>query len=512
VSLGELLTVLSRGVDLGLGQPVEHVLRQCLIARELGGLSGLGEDDLELVTLVTLLAFVGCHADAHEQARWFGDDIALHADIYTADLSPRTEARFVMSRIGAGAPPRERAKTFVDFMRFGRKEMDGMRATHCLIAGALASKLGLRADVGDALQQVFERWDGHGQPGLLEGDQIRLPVRLVNFADVVEVHHREHGVDGAVAMARIRRGTQFDPGVVDLFCEHADAVLSVVDDAPDWDVVILPGSVLSAALPEADCTAALEAFADYADLKSPYTLGHSRAVADLAGEAAHAHGLPPDQVEAIRTAGLVHDLGRLGISNTILDKPGPLTASERERVRMRPYLTERMLSACEALARLAPLAGAAQERLDGSGYPRGLKGDALPVLARILAAADVYQAMLEPRPYREARPPAEAAGELRAEVRAGRLDHDAAECVLRAAGHHTRRRREGPGGLTRREVEVLRLVARGLKSRDIADRLVISRKTVDHHISHIYSKIGASNRVAASLYATEHGLLGPDPD
>jgi DNA-binding CsgD family transcriptional regulator len=179
---------------------------------------------------------------------------------------------------------------------------------------------------------------------------------------------------------------------------------------------------------------------------------------------------------------------------------------------MRPYLTERMLSASGALSSLAPLAGAAQERLDGSGYPRGLKGEALTPAARILAAADVYQAMIEPRPHREARAPKEAAAELRAEVRAGRLDRDAVESVLGAAGHTTRRRAEGPGGLTPREIEVLRLVARGLRNKEIAQRLVISQKTVDHHIGHIYMKIGASNRVAASLYATEHGLLGPDPD
>jgi HD-GYP domain-containing protein (c-di-GMP phosphodiesterase class II) len=265
---------------------------------------------------------------------------------------------------------------------------------------------------------------------------------------------------------------------------------------------------LSQTLSDGEVLVALEAVADYADLKSPYTLGHSRAVADLAAEASRVHGLPPEQVDTVRAAGLVHDLGRLGISNAVWDKREPLTAAERERVRMKPYLTDRMLSASSALEPLSEIAAAHQERLDGSGYPRGLKREALSPAARVLAAADVYQAMLEPRPHREARTADEAAAELRAEVRAGRLDGDAAEAVLSAAGHPSTRRPELPGGLTPREVEVLGMVARGLTSKQIAERLYITPKTVGHHIGHIYMKIGASNRVAASLYATEHGLLG----
>ena len=167
-------------------------------------------------------------------------------------------------------------------------------------------------------------------------------------------------------------------------------------------------------------------------------------------------------------AGLLQDLGRLGVSNDVWDKPGPLTAAEFERVRLHPYLTERMLTSTPALASLASLAAHHHERLDGSGYPRGLRGDALSSGARILAAADVYRALVEPRPHRPAQSSAEAAVTARAEVKAGRLDGSAVEAVLRAAGHRARRRQTWPAGLTAREVEVLRLVARGLSHR--ADR------------------------------------------
>jgi HD-GYP domain-containing protein (c-di-GMP phosphodiesterase class II) len=213
------------------------------------------------------------------------------------------------------------------------------------------------------------------------------------------------------------------------------------------------------------------------------------------------------EMRTLRRAGLAHDLGRLGISNAIWDKPGPLGAGEWERVRLEPYLTERMLRQSPALAPLAAIAVQHRERLDGSGYPRGLTGAAISRPARILAAADAYQAMREPRPHRPALAAEAAAAELRAGVRAGAYDAEAVEAVLGAAGHRVPRRREGPAGLTPREVEVLRLLTRGLSNKQIAERLVISPKTVGNHVEHIYSKIDASTRAGASLFAMQHGLL-----
>jgi DNA-binding CsgD family transcriptional regulator len=195
------------------------------------------------------------------------------------------------------------------------------------------------------------------------------------------------------------------------------------------------------------------------------------------------------------------------VSNSIWDRPGPLSAGEWERVRMYPYLTERMLHQSAALAPLGEIAVQHRERLDGSGYPRGLSGGAISRPARVLGAADAYQSMREPRPYRVVRTAEEAAAELRAEVRGGRLDGAAAGAVLEAAGHRLPRRREAISGLTAREVEVLVLLARGLSNKQIAARLVITPKTAGNHIEHIYAKIGASGRAAAALFAVQHGLL-----
>ena len=260
-------------------------------------------------------------------------------------------------------------------------------------------------------------------------------------------------------------------------------------------------------LSEDEFDRALRAIADFVDLKSPYMLGHGHAVAELAAGAGSLLGLSADEVRILRRTGLVHGLGRLGVSNAIWDKPGPLGAGEWERVRMQPYLTERMLHQSPALAQLGAVAMLHRERLDGSGYPRGLDGTAIPQLARIVAAAEAYRSMREPRPHRPALTPETAAAELRAEVSSGRLDRNAVDAVLRMAGHTVARRRAGPAGLTVREIEVLCLLARGLSAREISAQLVITTKTARNHIEHIYSKIGASSRVSASLYAMQHGLL-----
>jgi HD-GYP domain-containing protein (c-di-GMP phosphodiesterase class II) len=264
---------------------------------------------------------------------------------------------------------------------------------------------------------------------------------------------------------------------------------------------------LRVVLSESEFDSALLAIANFIVLKSPHMLGHGTAVAELAGVAAAELGLADGDVRSLHRAGLLHGFGRMGISNSIWDKAGPLGAGEWERVRMQPYITERMLHQARALSSLGSIVVQHRERLDGSGYPRRLAGAQISRHGRLLAVADAYQAMREPRPYRPARSPDDTARILGAEVRRGALDGDAVEAVLRAAGHRGRRRRRGPGGLTQREVEVLQLLARGLTTREMAARLGVSPKTAGNHIEHIYSKIGAVNRVTASHFAVTHGLL-----
>jgi HD-GYP domain-containing protein (c-di-GMP phosphodiesterase class II) len=507
VRLAELVAALSLATDLGMGQPMEHVLRSCLVGLPLAGDLGLDESERAVVYYVALLAWVGCHADSHEQATLFGDDIAARAGAYEHDLVGLQLVRYLARYLGAGKPPLERARAFGSFAISGWRSIEQLDATHCVLAGDFALRLGLGNEVRDPLQHCFERWDGKGGPEGLSGEAIALPARIVGLADVAVAWHRMGGVEGAIEVARRRRGTQFDPALVDRFCRLAPGLLAEFDATPTWQTLIEAEPALQPTLSGAEFDAALEAVADFADLKSPYFAGHSRGVARLTGEAASRYGLPQDEAARARRAGLMQDLGRLGVSNTIWDKRGPLSQAELERVRLHPYLAERVLAHRGALRELGRLAVLHHERLDGSGYPRGLSAGALPPAARLLAAADCYQAMLEPRPHRPALRLEEAQAELRTEVWAGRLDGEAVDAVLAAAGHRVRRRREWPAGLTPREVEVLRLLARGASNKEIARQLVISPKTAGKHLEHIYLKTGARSRAAASLFAMKHSLL-----
>ncbi|HUP85026.1 MAG TPA: HD domain-containing phosphohydrolase [Acidimicrobiales bacterium] len=511
VRLAELVAALSLGIDLGFGQPMEHVVRQTWIALRLAERLGLDAEQRSVVYYSSLLTNVGCHTDAHEQAKWFGDDIGLKGDKYLYGLRGPRSAAAGLRRLGAGHPVLHRFRIGLNFALAGHRDLNGMVARHSAMAQSLAAELGLPLAVQEAVAAAYEQWDGKGWPGKVKAEAIPIAARVSHFAEYTEVAHRSGGVDAAVDLARKLAGSQFDPNIASRFVADAADIVGDLHGASAWDGVIAAEPTLTRPLSADELDEALGAVADFVDLKSPYLLGHSRAVAQLVQGAASILGLDGEAARLPYLAALAHGLGRLGVSNAIWDKCGLLGAGEWERVRLQPYLTERMLQQSPALKPIGALAGQLRERVDGSGYPKGLDGRALAMAARVLAAADVYQAMLEPRPHRAARSPDDAAAELRAEARSGRLDGDAAEAVLVAAGHRTSARRERPAGLTAREVEILRLVARGVSSKDIAAELVISPKTARNHIEHIYAKTGVTNRVAASAFASKHGLLGASP-
>lgn len=512
VRLSELVALLSVGTDLGLGQPMEHMIRACLLSLRLADRLKLPEAQRRVIYYASLLAWVGCHTDAYEQARWLGDDIAAKRDArYQFDVSrARDSASFIAKHLGGATRPLlQRVRTGIAFLGEGRRELDSLAENHYLAADELAARLGLGDDVRASLRQSFERWDGKGAFGA-KRDQIVISSRLINLADVVEVFRRVGGVPAAIAVARERSGTHFDPDLVALFCDEAPALFAELDAVNSWTAVISDEPTLSPVLWGDRLDDALDAIGTFAELKSPWLLGHARGVTDLAVRAARSYGLTDDETVVLRRAAVIHDLGSLGVSNTIWDKRERLTRAELERVRLHPYLGERMLASSPALAPIGALAAQHHERMDGSGYPMRLAGNAIAPAARLLGAADVYHALIEHRPHRPAKAPEQAAAMLSAEVSAGRIDGAAAAAVLRVAGHRATPRREWPAGLTTREVEVLRLVARGLAVKDVAGQLGISPKTVANHVEHVYAKIGANNRATASLFAVKHGLMN-DP-
>jgi HD-GYP domain-containing protein (c-di-GMP phosphodiesterase class II) len=285
-------------------------------------------------------------------------------------------------------------------------------------------------------------------------------------------------------------------------------MLSEVDETRMWDHVLDIEPIPQVWMAGERVDVAFTAMAAFTDLKSPWFREHSVGVADLAEAAAWRMGLAAGVVTGVRRAALVQDLGRVGVSNAIWEKPGRLGFGERERVRLHPHFTERAFAQSAALAPIGVLAGSHHERLDGTGYHRGTAAPALEPASRILAAAGSYQAMREARPHRSALDPGEAEQELLREAKEGRLDPDAVDAVLGAAGHRvTQRPRELPAGLTDRELEVLLVLVRGQPNREIAQDLGISPKTVGHHVQHIYEKAGVRSRAAATVWAFEHDLV-----
>ncbi len=507
VNLADLVASLSLATDLGLGLPEEHVLRQTVIATRLARLAGFDEDEQAATFYVSLLAWVGCIADSHELAHWFGDDRQIRADSYQVDKVGLPMMRMMLSHVGAGSGPVRRMTVLGRFLSGGFRDAVHGMVLHCQTTGNIAERLGLDERVRRSLPQAFERWDGKGVPGDLAGEQIEPVMRIVQIADDAEVFCRLGGPDAAVEMLLSRSGTEFDPHLVDLLVDNAGAVIGDLDHVDAWGLVIAGCRPLDRTLDDAELESALEILADYGDLKSPWYLGHSRAVADLAARAAVVAGLPAGDVALVRRAGLVHRLGAAGVSTGIWNKPLPHTSSERERLRTVPYLTERTLSRQPQLARLGAVAGMVHERMDGSGYPRGLAGAAVPVPGRVLAAAAFYQDLAEERPGRSALGQPARATACQDEVRAGRLDGAAVQAVLEAAGHPVRRRVSRVAGLTAREVEVLELLVRGLPNKEIAARLSVSPRTVATHVEHIFAKTGVTGRGAAAMFALQHGLV-----
>ncbi|GAC1529633.1 MAG: HD domain-containing protein [Marmoricola sp.] len=506
--LAELIASLSLATDLGLGLPEEHVLRQTVLATRLARVAGLDAETQADVFYVSLLAWVGCIADSHELAAWFGDDRQMRADSYQVERLPLPMMQFMLTHLGSGASPIRRLTVIGRFLAGGYQDAMGTFVTHCQTTGDIAQRLGLRDSVTRALAQAFERWDGKGVPGERRGTDLEAAIRIVQIADDAEVFARSGGQPAAVEMLRSRRGREFDPELVDVAIDHADELFAGLYEVDAWAVVIDGCSALDRPIRDHELTPVLEILADYADLKSPWYLGHSRAVARLARKAAESSGLAdPDLVER---AGLVHRLGATGVSTSIWNKTGPWSQAESERVRTVPYLTERILSRQPALRRIGQVAALSHERLDGSGYPGGLAASSLSVEARLLAAADFYQDLCEDRPRRAALTVPGRAEVAQAEVAAGRLDAACVQAVLAAAGHRTRRRVTQVAGLTAREVEVLTSLVRGLTTREIAETLTIAPRTVTAHLEHIYAKTETSTRGAAAMFALKHGIVTAD--
>jgi HD-GYP domain-containing protein (c-di-GMP phosphodiesterase class II) len=507
--LADLLTGLSAVVDLGYSLPAESAMRACLVGTALARQMGVSEEEAAEVFYVSLLFHVGCLAYSHETAAVLGDDVAVHRAVVRMD-SPVGVFTVLLPELTRGLSPAARLKAAAVLTARGPGFAKRHDLASCETARATARRIGRPGAVSDALYDVHEWWNGRGARGL-RGEEIAQSARIARVATEAAFRVAVGGQDLAMRGLRRWAGRSLDPNVVRVFSAEAFRILSETD-AGDPRTRILefePEPVVE--IDEKELPTFAAAFADLADLKSPFLHGHSGEVARLSVETATRLGLDRSTTTRLEVAALLHDLGRAAVSNAVWDKPGPLTRVEWEQVRMHPYHSERILATSTSLAPMATIAGLHHERLDGTGYHRGCGGADIVMAARILAAADTFQAMTQTRPHRPRLDPDRASDELAREARARRLDADAVSAVLDVAGQRapTARRDLRPAGLSEREVEVLRLVAAGCSNPDIGRRLGISRRTAEHHVQHIYNKLGVSSRPAAALFALEHDLLHP---
>ena len=503
-----MIGALSLATDLGTGQPLEHALRTAVLAVRLGELAGASAQELVDTYYVALLHASGCTSNGHEAAQLYGDDIAHRAAFFLIDTTnPAEVLAFYRSHVGAGRAPEVRAVMIEEAIANAGPRARDAFATMCEVAQRFAGWLDLGAGIQEALEFVFARWDGRGFPDA-RGDAIPLPMRLLHVARDISLFLSAAGPDETRDVVERRAGEAYEPRLAELAVLTFDDLLADVDEARMWEQAVEIEPFPKIWIAGERVEAAFMAIAALTDLKSPWLREHSTGVAELAEAAAWRVGFPADSVTLLRRAALAHDLGRIGVSNAIWEKPGPLGFGDWERVRLHPHFAERAFAQSPTLAPIGVLAGSHHERLDGSGYHRGTRGSALDQASRILAAADCYGAMREARPYRPALDAPAAEAELTTEADEGRLDREAVDAVLAAAGHRVRERpRELPAGLTERELEVLLVLVRGSSNSQIADQLGISAKTVGHHVQHVYEKAGVRSRAAATLWAFEHDLV-----
>ncbi len=511
--LGELVATLALAQDNAFGQPLESQLRSCLLATWICEAAGFDEEVRKTVYWVALLRYVGCTGHAHEVATVFGDEIAIRAQTLVHDAAnPAEVMRDVVAFATAGRSPEERDEIVRMIQETAREWAVYNFSSGCEVGDMLVQRLDFDPSVREALRFTFERWNGNGYPAHAEGDAIPLAMRVVHLSHDMEAIGRLFSPEQALEAARDRRDRTYDPTLADVFVAHGGGWFDRLREIEPWDAVLALEPEPHRLLAGEDLDEALMVAADFIDLKSPYMGGHSRRCAQLAADAALVLGLDEEAISTLRRAALLHDFGTTVVPNSIWDKPGPLTRTEFDRVELHPMLTEQMLRRSPALAVLNPVASAHHEKWDGSGYHKRLRADGDDPGACILAATEIYVGLTTERADRPPFSPDDAAAELRRLESEGVLEPRANRAVLVAAGHGEPRAPSGkrprnPGGLTRREVEVLRLAARGLTTRQIADRLYISAKTADHHIQHIYGKIGVSTRAAAALWAMQHTVV-----
>jgi HD-GYP domain-containing protein (c-di-GMP phosphodiesterase class II) len=416
IPLSRVIAALSFALDLTEGEPPGHATRTCKIGMRLADAAGLDAATRSDLFYALLLKDAGCSANSAKMAALFGaDDHVAKRTSKRVDWSGRLPALvWSLRTVAPEGSLRARAGRLLAIKDEGEVTRALMEA-RCERGAQIALMLGFPARTAAAIRALDEHWDGGGQPRGLRGEEIPLLGRILCLAQTAAIFEAEGGAGAAWRVLRRRAGGWFDPGLVDAFATFRDdadfwATLDD-DDIARWE----PADRLLLA-DDARLDLIADAFAGVVDAKSPWTYRHSDRTCVIAMSVAETLGGDEPLLRDLRRAALLHDIGKLAVSNRILDKPAALTPAEFDRVREHPLVTERILARVPGCEHLAPVAGSHHERLDGGGYPRGRTAPELTMPMRVLAIADVYEALTSDRPYRRAHTSDEALALMRPEV------------------------------------------------------------------------------------------------
>lgn len=409
VRLSDIIEALSHALDMTEGQPPGHCLRSAFIGTRIGAGIGLGPAALRDLHYMLLLKDLGCSSNAARLCQlYLTDDRRFkHAFKQIDDGLPQV-LRFVIGQTGLKSGLAERFRAIVHIFQNGGEIAQELIETRCGRGAEIARRLRFSEDVAGGVASLDEHWDGGGKPHQLAGEAIPLFSRIALLAQVADVFHHGGSPQAALREARRRAGRWFDPALV-------AALERVGEDPAFWATLDGPEEALRHRFDEADAAIdedylddIAEAFAEIVDSKSPYTSGHCQRVALVTDLISESLGLSDERRRWMKRAALLHDIGKLGVSNTILDKPGKLDEEEWAQMRLHSAHSRTILGRIPAFADIATVGGSHHERLDGKGYPEGLKGDEISFETRIVTVADIFDALTADRPYRAAMPVSQA--------------------------------------------------------------------------------------------------------
>ncbi|MCC5815221.1 MAG: HD domain-containing protein [Leptospira sp.] len=500
IQVHQLIIPLSLSCDLANGNPAETALRTAIISIRIGERLGMSKFHISNLAYISIIRFMGCTSYSSEEASFLGNEILIRRALAHVDPDDSWEViqnLFFKNRSGLSW------KGVKNILVNSGNLYHDMAASHCDTAGLFAADLGLPSEVQKALHEFYERWDGKGEPIGLKGEEISIYARIISLAYFLELVHDRLSISELMSFVKKKMSKQFDPSLAQHIDEELFFNLSDESIAKELEKAMSAKSFASQSEEKI-----AEVFGKMVDLKSQFTVNHSSQVCELAIKIAESLSLDENEMDSLKLAAYLKDLGMLSIPNQIIESKSSLKISEKESIRLHPYTTMRILSPTNLPTAVSEIAGTHHERLDGSGYHRSLKDSGISKSSRVLAVADQIVAMRSNRSYRKAFSETELKKEIYKDVKDGKLCKNTVDAGLESLGYYIKKSKpKNSFGLTEREIEVLQKISQGLTNPEIAKEFKLSPRTIQHHSIHIYNKMGVSSRAGATLLAIQNGII-----